>query len=105
MSKYAIATFIVGWTEGFICYLIGYMVGITHDKRTITHECVKDTHDKGEPQYDFSEYADRLWKIAYERGKREALEQTEPTCSKMEQVDKDINVRSKDEPQTDCAWR
>ena len=24
----------------------------------------------------------------------------EPTCSKMEQVDKDINVRSKDEPQT-----
>lgn len=26
---------------------------------------------------------------------------TEPTCSKMEQVDKDINVRSKDEPQTD----
>ena len=28
-------------------------------------------------------------------------EQTEPTISKMEQVDKDINVRSKDE-QTDC---
>ena len=27
------------------------------------------------------------------------------TISKMEQVDKDINVRSKDEPQTDCAWR
>jgi hypothetical protein len=26
----------------------------------------------------------------------------EPTISKMEQVDKDINVRSKDEPQTDC---
>ena len=32
-------------------------------------------------------------------------EQTEPTISKMEQVDKDINVRSKDEPQTDCQWR
>ena len=54
---------------------------------------------------------------------------TEPTISKMEQVDKDINVRSKDEPslvkdlvdddkcfdcedffdcdehQTDCAWK
>ena len=29
----------------------------------------------------------------------------EPTISKMEQVDKDINVRSKDEPQTDCAWK
>ena len=26
----------------------------------------------------------------------EALEQTEPTISKMEQVDKDINVRSKE---------
>ena len=26
---------------------------------------------------------------------------TEPTCSKMEQVDKDINVRSKNEPQRD----
>ena len=26
---------------------------------------------------------------------------TEPTISKMEQVDKDINVRSKDEPQTE----
>ena len=30
-------------------------------------------------------------------------EQTEPTWSKMEQVDKDINVRSKDEPQIDCG--
>ena len=29
----------------------------------------------------------------------------EPTISKMEQVDKGINVRSKDEPQTDCAWK
>ena len=72
-----------------------------HEIRTNTHECVKDTHDK-----------------------------TEPTISKMEQVDKDINVRSKtepqigemmteeefdsmlarlltgkDEPQTDCAWK
>ena len=31
----------------------------------------------------------------------EADRKTEPTISKMEQVDKDINVRSKDEPQTD----
>ena len=28
---------------------------------------------------------------------------TVPTCSKMEQVDKDINVRSKDEPQTEMT--
>ena len=38
------------------------------------------------------------WKEADDR-------KTEPTISKMEQVDKDINVRSKDEPQTDCAWK
>ena len=30
---------------------------------------------------------------------KEADRKTEPTISKMEQVDKDINVRSKDEPQ------
>lgn len=47
MSKYAIATFIVCWIEGFICYLIGYMVGITHGKRTITHECVNDKEQSG----------------------------------------------------------
>lgn len=46
MDKYAIATFIVCWIEGFICYLIGYMVGITHGKRTITHECVKTNEDQ-----------------------------------------------------------
>ena len=40
----------------------------------------KPNNCEGEPQYDFGEYADRLWKIAYERGKREALEQTEPSC-------------------------
>ena len=33
-----------------------------------------------ESQYDFGAYADRLREIAYERGKREALEQTEPSC-------------------------
>ena len=51
---------------------------------------------------------------AYMRGWNDALDavqngkfiinddrKTEPTCSKMEQVDKDINVRSKDEPQTE----
>ena len=47
-----------------------------HEIRTNTHECVKDTHDK-----------------------------TEPTISKMEQVDKDINVRSKDEPQIQLTAR
>ena len=32
-------------------------------------------------------------------------EQTEPTISKMEQVETDINVGRKEEPQTDCAWK
>ena len=32
---------------------------------------------------------------------KEADRKTEPTISKMEQVDKDINVRSKDETQTE----
>lgn len=42
----------------------------------------KEADRKTEPQYDFGEYADRLWKIAYERGKREALAKDEPqTCS------------------------
>lgn len=65
MSKYAIATIIVCSAEGFVCYLIGYMVGIMHDKRTITHECVIDTHDKTEPQKKEVEWVynkrERLW--------------------------------------------
>ena len=39
---------------------------------------------------DLQDWKDRMW--------AEAIV-TEPTISKMEQVDKDINVRSKDEPQ------
>ena len=42
------------------------------------------------------EFVDGLKKL-----KPKVEPQTSPTISKMEQVDKDINVRSKDEPQTD----
>ena len=53
---------------------------------------------RAEPNYsekpnnceDLQDWKDRMW--------AEAIV-TEPTISKMEQVDKDINVRSKDEPQ------
>ena len=38
-------------------------------------------------------------------GLKKLKPKVEPTISKMEQVDKDINVRSKDEPQTDCPWK
>lgn len=66
--------------------------------------------EQTEPQYDFGEYADRLWKIAYERGKREALEQTEPSCDTCKLKDttewcKRQEVcrayQPKDEPQTE----
>ena len=40
-------------------------------------------------------------KIAEAVVQKLADRKTEPTISKMEQVDKDINVRSKDEPQTE----
>ena len=43
---------------------------------------------------DLKRLADRCLEVISDR-------KTEPTISKMEQVDKDINVRSKDEPQTD----
>ena len=43
-------------------------------------------------------WIDRLFCKPY---KYNADRKTEPTISKMEQVDKDINVRSKTEPQTE----
>ena len=39
---------------------------------------------------EWTEYSDKLWKIAYERGKADALEQTEPSviaCDKIDEVD------------------
>ena len=43
--------------------------------------------------------------ISYSIGQPNNSEETNnSTISKMEQVDKDINVRSKTEPQTDCPW-
>lgn len=81
----------------------------THEIRTNTHECIKDTHDKTEPLpkainginiADAVAWADKwlednsvseMWDMI--RTLRDATEwQTEP-------LDKDINVRSKDEPQ------
>ena len=45
----------------------------------------------------------RTFAEAYKQGFIDAMSvcKTEPTISKMEQVDKDINVRSKEEAQTD----
>ena len=43
----------------------------------------------------------RRFVVAVEKIANALDRKTEPTISKMEQVDKDINVRSKDEPQTE----
>ena len=63
-----------------------------------SHEIAKTENCSEKPNNceDLQDWKDQMW--------AEAIV-TEPTISKMEQVDKDINVRSKDEPQTDCAWR
>ena len=63
------------------------------------------------PQTDCGDFADRL---AYERGVKHAWEVAQKVFDSTvtfyeaedvaKQIDKDINVRSKDEPQTDCAW-
>ena len=76
-----------------------------------------------EPQYDFGAYADRLWEIAYERGKREALKaKDEPQkwtkedckgCKYNEYPYDDgtcfvrvcINGNKYEPKQTDCAWK
>ena len=63
----------------------------------------------------------KAWREKHETADRKTENSSEKpnnsTISKMEQVDKDINVRSKDEPtgynltpvedepQTDCAWK
>ena len=56
-------------------------------------------------RYDEETAKEIEWLEALERKVRadKADRKTEPTISKMEQVDKDINVRSKTEPQTDMA--
>lgn len=88
MTKYEIATFIVCFINGFICYLIGYRVGITHDKRMITHECVKDTHDKTEPQIEYKKW------------------ETKPTADMPTEITTCVSVAMalvEDEPQTEGA--
>ena len=56
-------------------------------------------------RYDEETAKEIEWLEALERKVRadKADRKTEPTISKMEQVDKDINVRSKDEPQRNMA--
>ena len=70
--------------------------GLYHWKYAIHHksktECILDANAFALPYEE--EDAVRMWNTRADR-------KTEPTCSKMEQVDKDINVRSKDEPQTE----
>ena len=65
-----------------------------------------------EPRTDCGDFADRL---AYERGVKHAWGVAQKAFDSTltfyeaedlaKQIDKDINVRSKDEPQTDCGWK
>ena len=66
------------------------IMDISADRKT------KNSSEKPNNCEDLQDWKDRMW--------AEAIV-TEPTGYKMTPVDKDINVRSKDEPQTDCAWR
>ena len=72
--------------------------GLYHWKYAIHHksktECILDANAFVLPYEE--EDAVRMWNTRADR-------KTEPTISKMEQVDKDINVRSKDEPQTEVV--
>ena len=60
---------------------------------------------------DLQDWKDRMWTEAMRScgfnvdGYRQGQPKTEPTTEDCSKIDKDINVRSKDEPQTDCAWK
>ena len=55
-----------------------------------------DRYLKGAVEYHNKYHQDDIWEV-----RKCVILEDEPTISKMEQVDKDINVRSKDEPQTE----
>ena len=80
--------------------------------RKVENSSKKPNICEDEPQTDCGDFADRL---AYERGIKHAWEVAQKVFDSTvtfyeaedvaKQIDKDINVRSKDEPQTDCAWK
>ena len=78
-----------GWNDALDAVQSGKFI-INADRKT------ENSSEKPNNCEDLQDWKDRMW--------AEAIV-TEPTISKMEQVDKDINVRSKDEPQTECARR
>lgn len=76
--------------EQFVNELIGYIFAYPDDDY-MTMECLcRKLH-----KYGLIDKKDGEWTTDFIDHK------DEPTISKMEQVDKDINVRSKDEPQTE----
>ena len=86
---------------------VGYVIDA--DSKT---ENSSENPNNCEPRTDCGDFADRL---AYERGVKHAWGVAQKAFDSTltfyeaedvaKQIDKDINVRSKDEPQTDCAWR
>ena len=76
------------------------LTNITDEVEDVIFKADRKTENSSEKPNnceDLQDWKDRMW--------AEAIV-TEPTSSKMEQVDKDINVRSKDEPRTcdTCKW-
>ena len=74
-------------------------------KISVDAECLEELEKKAK-RHDFFEGYIKGIEVAFafaeELVKDIGNRKTEPTISKMEQVDKDINVRSKDEPQTNA---
>ena len=101
MSKYAIATFIVCWIEGFICYLIGYMVGRTHAKRTITHECVKTNADQHVQRVEYVGNVERCRKCKHIESEHQTpIASDGKYYTYVVCTAKECNYELKDEPQT-----
>ena len=97
-------------------YNLGYWQGFNDGQREavqmLERALMDMTAEQTEPQTDCGDFADRL---AYERGVKHAWEVAQKVFDSTvtfyeakdvaKQIDKDINVRSKDEPQTDCPWK
>ena len=90
---------IVQHPNGYSGVLMGKSTMMIYDKddNCIVHTCFRTPNTEKE-LYEVLETMPRFIEIL---ASVEADRKTEPTSSKMEQVDKDINVRSKTEPQTE----
>ena len=96
MSKLKRCPFCGDEVEIFATGLYHWKYAIHHKSKT---ECILDANAFALPYEE--EDAVRMWNTRADRKTENSSEKpNNPTISKKEQVDKDINVRSKTEPQT-----